>query len=489
MILVERAKVHAESMKKKEQRRLIMSRYYLAVDIGASSGRHMLGYLEDGKMHLEEIYRFGNGMVNKDGKLLWDTQRLFAEIVNGMKACAEAGKIPESMSVDTWAVDYVLLDGQDQVIGDTYGYRDGRTRGCDAKVYQRIREDELYARTGIQKQSFNTIYQLMADKLKRPEVLGGARTFLMLPDYFQFLLTGRKVSEYTNGTSTQLVSPATKQWDKELIRLLGYPEEMFLPLQMPGTEVGVLQESVAKEVGFCCNVVLCGSHDTASAVVAMPKAEGNGLYISSGTWSLMGVELDKADCSEVSRKANFTNEGGYDYRFRYLKNIMGLWMIQSVRHEMGDRYSFGQLCEMAEKEKAFASLVDANDSCFLAPANMTKEIQDFCMRTGQKVPQTPGEIACVIYQSLAQCYGKTVQEIEANTGRTYENIHVIGGGANAAYLNRLTAQATGRTVYAGPGEATAIGNIMAQMIRTGEFTGLAEARECVAESFEIQRYE
>lgn len=311
----------------------------------------------------------------------------------------------------------------------------------------------------------------------------------MLPDYFQFLLTGRKVSEYTNGTSTQLVSPATKQWDKELIRLLGYSEEMFLPLQMPGTEVGVLQESVAKEVGFCCNVVLCGSHDTASAVVAMPKAEGNGLYISSGTWSLMGVELDKADCSEVSRKANFTNEGGYDYRFRYLKNIMGLWMIQSVRHEMGDRYSFGQLCEMAEKEKSFASLVDANDSCFLAPANMTKEIQDFCMRTGQKAPQTPGEIACVIYQSLAQCYGKTVQEIEANTGRTYENIHVIGGGANAVYLNRLTAQATGRTVYAGPGEATAIGNIMAQMIRTGEFTGLAEARECVAESFEIQRYE
>ena len=308
-----------------------MSRYYLAVDIGASSGRHMLGHLEHGKMYLEEIYRFENGMVNRDGKLLWDTQRLFAEIVNGMKVCAEAGKIPESMSVDTWAVDYVLLDGQEQVIGDTYGYRDSRTRGCDEKVYQRIREDELYARTGIQKQSFNTIYQLMADKLKRPEVLGRARTFLMLPDYFQFLLTGRKVSEYTNGTSTQLVSPVTKQWDKELIWLLGYPEEMFLPLQMPGTEVGVLQESVAKEVGFCCNVVLCGSHDTASAVVAMPKTEGNGLYISSGTWSLMGVELDKADCSEVSRKANFTNEGGYDYRFRYLKNIMGLWMISGRR--------------------------------------------------------------------------------------------------------------------------------------------------------------
>lgn len=466
-----------------------MSRYYLAVDIGASSGRHMLGHLEDGKMHLEEIYRFGNGMVNKDGKLLWDTQQLFVEILNGMRACARAGKIPESMSVDTWAVDYVLLDGQDQVIGDTYGYRDGRTGGCDEEVYRRIREPELYARTGIQKQSFNTIYQLMADKLKRPEVLCRARTFLMLPDYFHFLLTGRKMSEYTNGTSTQLVSPVTKQWDKELIRLLGYPEEIFLPLQMPGSEVGILQESVAKEVGFCCKVVLCGSHDTASAVMAMPKAEGNGLYISSGTWSLMGVELDEADCREVSRKANFTNEGGYDYRFRYLKNIMGLWMIQSVRHEMGDRYSFGQLCEMAEKEKSFTSLVDANDNCFLAPANMTKEIQDYCMRTGQETPRTPGEIAHVIYQSLAQCYGKTVQEIETNTGRIYENIHVIGGGANAAYLNRLTAQATGKTVYAGPGEATAIGNIMAQMIRTGEFNGLAEARRCVAESFEIQRYE
>ncbi len=465
-----------------------MSRYYLAVDIGASSGRHMLGYLEDGKMRLEEIYRFENGMVNKDGKLLWDTQRLFTEILNGMKACRETGRIPESMSVDTWAVDYVLLDGQDQVIGDTFGYRDSRTNECDEAVYRLIGESELYARTGIQKQMFNTVYQLMADKLQRPQVLDKAKTFLMLPDYFQFLLTGKKVSEYTNGTSTQLVSPVTKQWDRELIRLLGYPEEMFLPLQIPGSEVGNLRADIAKQVGYDCKVVLCGSHDTASAVMAVPKPAGDGLYISSGTWSLMGVELAEADCMEESRQANFTNEGGYGYRFRYLKNIMGLWMIQSVRHELHDRYSFAELCRMAD-EQELTSLVDANDNCFLSPESMIREIQGYCSRTGQKEPETPGEIAGVIYRSLAQCYGKTVREIEKNTGRSYESIHVIGGGANAAYLNRLTAQATGKTVYAGPGEATAIGNIMAQMIGAGELKGLAEARKCVAESFEIHVYQ
>lgn len=463
-----------------------MGRYYLAVDIGASSGRHMLGHLEDGKMHLEEIYRFENGMANKDGKLVWDTQRLFTEILNGMKVCAQAGKIPQSISVDTWAVDYVLLDEQDQVLGDTYGYRDGRTNGCDEAVYRLIGESELYARTGIQKQIFNTIYQLMADRLKRPEILKKAKTFLMLPDYFQFLLTGKKVSEYTNGTSTQLVSPVTKQWDRELIRVLGYPEKMFLPLQIPGSEVGSLKADIAAQVGFDCKVVLCGSHDTASAVMAMPKTEGDGLYISSGTWSLMGVELSEADCREESRQANFTNEGGYEYRFRYLKNIMGLWMIQSVRHELHDRYSFAELCRMAEEEQDIMSLVDANDACFLAPENMKKAVQDYCRRTGQQVSETPGETARVIYRSLAECYGQTVREIEKNTGRTYDSIHVIGGGSNAAYLNRLTALATGKTVYAGPGEATAIGNIMAQMIKAGELTGLAAARKCVAKSFEIQ---
>lgn len=466
-----------------------MQKYYLAVDIGASSGRHILGHIENGRIIIEEIHRFENGMRNQDGKLLWDTEHLFSEIVKGMKKCGECGKIPVSMSIDTWAVDYVLLDENDQILGDSYGYRDSRTDGMDAKVYEKIPEKDLYARTGIQKQMFNTIYQLMAVKQQTPELFEKAKTFLMLPDYFQFLLTGNKVSEYTNATSTQLVSPLEKQWDKELIKLLGYPEEMFLTLKLPGTKVGNLQDKIQKEVGFNCEVVLCASHDTASAVMAMPVTSGEGLYISSGTWSLMGVESETAHCEEKSRLANFTNEGGYDYRFRYLKNIMGLWMIQSVRHELGDSYSFAELCEMAENEKAFPSRVDVNDSCFLAPENMSAAIKEYCQNKNMKIPNTPGELAAVIYQSLAECYGKTVRELEENTDKTYDGIRIIGGGSNAAYLNQLTANMTKKTVYAGPGEATAIGNIMAQMIKAGKFADLSEARRCVYESFDIAVYD
>ena len=466
-----------------------MQTYYLAVDIGASSGRHILGHLENGKMILEEIYRFENGMDIRDGKKLWDVRRLFSEIVAGMKKCKEIGKIPVSMSIDTWAVDYVLLDENDQILGDTYGYRDGRTTGMDTEVYKTIPEPELYQKTGIQKQIFNTVYQLMAVKQNTPELLEKAKTFLMLPDYFQFLLTGKKRSEYTNGTSTQLVNPFHKQWDEAFIQSLGYPSEIFLPLSMPGTVVGNLTEELQKEVGFDLTVVLCASHDTASAVMAMPKAEGEGLYISSGTWSLMGTEVTDAICTEQSRKANFTNEGGYDYRFRYLKNIMGLWMIQSVRHELNDSYSFARLCEMAEASKDFPSRVDVNHDVFLAPDSMIQAIKDYCADTCQRVPESVGEIATVIYQSLAECYGKTVHEIEENTYRKYDEIYIIGGGANAAYLNQLTANATGKTVYAGPGEATAIGNMMDQMIRDGRFQDLFEARRCVRESFDVKVYE
>ncbi|MFG6383951.1 MAG: rhamnulokinase [Lachnospiraceae bacterium] len=466
-----------------------MAAYYLAVDIGASSGRHMLGHLENGKMFLEEIYRFENGMDNRNGKLLWDTKHLFEEIVNGMKKCKELNKIPISMSIDTWAVDYVLLDENNCVLGDTYGYRDHRTVGMDKEVYQLISEQELYARTGIQKQIFNTIYQLMAVKKQEPELLEKAKTFLMLPDYFQFLLTGNKVSEYTNGTSTQLVNPIDKQWDKELIQLLGYPEDIFLPLQKAGTEVGNLKEEIKEKVGFNCKVILCASHDTASAVMAMPLTKGDGLYISSGTWSLMGIESLQALCTEESRQGNFTNEGGYQYRFRYLKNIMGLWMIQSVRHEQKDAFSFAQLCEMAAENKTFPSRVDVNDDAFLAPANMTKEIQNYCQNTGQTVPETIGEISAVIYQSLADCYQKSVSQLEQNTKREYESIHIIGGGSNAAYLNQLTANATRKIVYAGPSEATAVGNLMAQMIQEKELENLEEARKCVFNSFEIKTYQ
>ena len=464
-----------------------MDRYYLAVDIGASSGRHMLAGMQDGKMQLEEVYRFPNGMDDKNGTLCWDVDRLFAEIKNGLKKCKELGKIPVSMAIDTWGVDYVLLDKDDRILGDTVGYRDSRTEGMDEKVYEVIPQEELYARTGIQKQIFNTVYQLMAVKESHPEYLEQAESILMIPDYFHFLLTGVKKNEYTNATTGQLVSPKTNDWDYELIEMLGYNPEMFRPVSMPGTVVGEFTEEVQKEVGFNCTVVLPATHDTGSAVLAVPTNDDDAVYISSGTWSLMGIERKEADCSMESMKANFTNEGGYDHRFRYLKNIMGLWMIQSVKKEFTEDLSFAQICEMASKE-TIPSIVDCNDDCFLAPKSMIQAVQDFCRRTGQQVPETVGEISSVIYNSLAKCYGDTVQEIEEITGKKYSAIYVVGGGSNAGYLNELTAKYTGKKVSAGPSEATAIGNVIVQMLHDGVFKDLPEARTCVRESFDVVMY-
>ena len=484
-----------------------MENYYLAVDIGASSGRHILGTVKDGTISLEEIYRVENGMEKRNGHLCWDVESLFHEIKMGMKQCAVQGKIPCSMGIDTWAVDFVLLDRDGQRLGDAVGYRDDRTKGMDEKVYEVISPEALYERTGIQKQIFNTIYQLMAMKEEQPEALSGAESLLMIPDYFHYMLTGVKRQEYTNATTTQLVSPVTKTWDYELIRQLGYPEKLFTGLSMPGTVVGTLTKAVQDEVGFNCKVVLPATHDTGSAVMAVPVPEngerkghetekthdtdGGLLYISSGTWSLMGTELSEADCSAESRKANLTNEGGYEYRFRYLKNIMGLWMIQSVKKELaaaGEVYSFAELCRMASHE-TIKSIVPCNDDVFLAPESMTEAVKAYLRESGQEVPETAGALAAVIYNSLAQCYKETLEELEAITGRTYQAVNIVGGGSNAEYLNQLTAKATGKTVYAGPGEATAIGNLLAQMIRAGEFQGLTEARAAVYSSFEISTYQ
>ena len=463
------------------------TKYYLAVDIGASSGRHMLAHLEDGKIVLEEIYRFSNEMIDRKGYKVWNVRRLFQEILSGMKKCAELGKIPYSMGIDTWAVDYVLLDENDRRIGETVAYRDKRTYGMDEEVYKLITEEQLYLRTGIQKQIFNTIYQLMALKKTEPDQLERAETFLMVPDYFNFLLTGRKVQEYTNATTTQLVNPATKDWDDELLEKLGIKRNIFQEIKMAGCEVGELEQEIQKQVGFNCKVILPPTHDTASAVVAVPSRKEETLYISSGTWSLMGTERLQADCSKESMLHNFTNEGGYGYRYRFLKNIMGLWMIQSVRKELVPDMSFAEICELAEKEK-ITSLVDVNDERFLAPESMVEEVRSACWETLQQVPKTIGEIAAVIYNSLANCYAMAAKEIEIITGQKYQELHIVGGGANADFLNKLTAKYTGKTVLAGPTEATALGNISVQMITAGEFADLKEARECIYHSFEIKLY-
>ena len=283
-----------------------MSKYYLAIDIGASSGRHMLASIVNGKIQLEEVYRFPNGMDNKNGTLCWDVERLFTEIKNGLKKCKEIGKIPSYMGIDTWGVDYVLLDKDDKILGETVGYRDNRTNGMDAKVYETISLSALYERTGIQKQIFNTIYQLMAVKESHPEYLEQAKSILMIPDYFHFLLTGEKKNEYTNATTGQLVNAKKNEWDYELIDMFGYNKEMFQPVSMPGTVVGEFTKAIQEEVGFNCTVVLPATHDTGSAVLAVPTNDDNAIYISSGTWSLMGIERKEADCSEKSCEMNFS---------------------------------------------------------------------------------------------------------------------------------------------------------------------------------------
>lgn len=464
-----------------------MGKYYLAIDIGASGGRHMLASLEEGRIRMEEIYRFPNELEKKDGSLCWKVDRLFKEILTGLKKCGETGKIPSFAGIATWGVDFVLLDKDDHILGNTVGYRDSRTTGMDEKVYEVISPEELYERTGIQKQIFNTVYQLMAVKQEHPEYMEQAESMLMMPDYFNFLLTGEKKMEYTNATTGQLVNVETNDWDYELIDRLGYNKKMFRPVSMPGTLVGRFLPWIREEVGYDCEVILPATHDTGSAVLAVPASDDGGVYISSGTWSLMGVEREKPDCSMESMNANFTNEGGYAHRFRFLKNIMGLWMIQSAKKEFLKNFSFADLCELADGER-IASLVDCNDSSFLAPPNMCKAVQEYCAKTSQQIPVTEGEISAVIYNSLAKCYADTVAELEKITGKSCDTIYVVGGGSNAVYLNRLTAEYTKKKVMAGPSEATAIGNILVQMLHEGELSSLQEAREVVRKSFEIEEY-
>lgn len=458
--------------------------YYLAVDIGASSGRHILSHLENGKIVLEEIYRFENGIKEVDGFKTWDASELFQHILTGMKKCKEIGKIPVSMGIDTWAVDFVLLDKEDNPIGPVVAYRDGRTKDMDKEVYRLISEEDLYHRTGIQKQLFNTIYQLMAIKVKQPKMLDEAEHMLMIPDYFHYKLTGQKIQEYTNATTTQLVNPQTKNWDYELIDLLGYPRKIFKKIVMPGYKLGKITEDIEKAVGFSTTVCVPATHDTASAVMAVPTTEGETIYISSGTWSLMGTELKEAITDSNSKERNFTNEGGYEHRFRYLKNIMGMWMINSMKKEIANGMSFSEICRQASLSD-IKSIVPVNDDRFLAPSSMTDEVKAACRESGQEVPETVGQIAAVIYNSLAKCYADTANELEEITGKKYDSIHIVGGGSKADYLNELTAKASKRKIYTGPIEATAIGNIVAQMIAEVDIVDLQTARECILHSFEI----
>ena len=476
--------------------------YYLAIDIGASSGRHILGHMEKGRLITEEVHRFDNAQVSRNGHDCWDIDRLWTGILDGLKACKAVDKIPITLGIDTWAVDYVLLDANDQILGDAVAYRDSRTRGMDTVLESKVSQEELYARTGIQKQDFNTVYQLLSQQQEHPEQLEAAKALLMIPEYFNFLLTGVQINEYTNATSTNLVNAVAKTWDRELITRLGLPNRIFGELALPGATVGRLLPEIQAQVGFDCHVILPATHDTGSAFLAVPAKDDQAVYLSSGTWSLLGVENDVPITTEESYKQNFTNEGGAWYRYRYLKNIMGLWMIQSIRRELngvsyvqgrGHRtesektWSFPDLIAEAKKAADFPSVVDVNSDCFLDPASMIGEVKAECKRAGQPVPETVGELMQTVYSSLALCYKDAIDGLSSLTGKRYTSINIVGGGCQDMYLNQLTATATRLPVYAGPVEGTAIGNLLVQFITAGELADLHSARNVIKKSFEIKK--
>ncbi len=434
---------------------------FLAIDIGASSGRHIAAWREDGKIVMKEVYRFPNSPDKKDGSLIWDIERLSREVVNGLKACKHAGITPDSIGIDTWGVDYVLLDKDDKPVFPVYCYRDERGAVAAEQVHKIIPFNDLYARTGIQYQPFNTVYQMYSDVTKGR--LSEAADFLMLPEYLSFMLSGKKAHEYTNCSTTGLVNAASKKWDKEIMGKLGLPERFFEtePVTAP-VKLGKLKNEIAETVCFSADVILPATHDTGSAVASLRETDAdNAIFISSGTWSLMGVELDAPVTSESARLSNFSNEGGIG-TIRFLKNIMGLWLVQCLKKELNDKYSFPALAEMAEKEAAFDYALDVNRACYMAPESVIKEIEKECEEKGYPVPKTPGEFAHAIYSSLAHCYKDAAEGLEKTVGKKFDRICIIGGGSNNAYLNRLTEKITGRKVILGSPEATALGNILLQ---------------------------
>ena len=423
-------------------------KYYLAVDIGASSGRHILGWQEDGKVITREIYRFPNGVTEREGHLTWDIDALLSHVKAGIdKALSECQNIV-SLSIDTWGVDYVLMKGDSEVL-PCYAYRDTRTEKSIPEVHKLIPFEELYAKTGIQFQPFNTIYQLYADKLAGR--LDGATDFLMMPEYLLYKLCGVKSHEYTNATTGGMISAKTGHYDKDIISALGLPENLFCTLSQPGTKLGTYK-------GIQC--VLCATHDTASAVEGIPM-EGDEIFISSGTWSLLGAKIRTPITSPASMKANYSNEGGVGYT-RYLKNIMGMWLINRLRDELCPGKDFGEIVSEAEADD-FDGSVDVDDTVFLAPESMKEAFDKNLDENTEISPSTNAGYFRCAYRSLAQSYEHAVQEIENITGRTYHNIYIVGGGAKNKFLNYLTEQATEKKVIALPIEATALGNLKIQM--------------------------
>jgi rhamnulokinase len=438
--------------------------YYLAIDMGASGGRHILGHVEDEQLILEEVHRFANAPRRRGDSLTWDTEGLFREITAGIKRCGALGKSPAYIGIDTWGVDYVLADNNGKALEPAYSYRDSRTA---AYLDTPLPFAELYAVTGTALQPFNTLYQLLADKAAGR--LDEAAALFFLPEYFSYRLTGdlgeKKNSEYTAASTSGLMDAKKRSWAFPIIERLSLPPALFAPPREPPYLAGPLEKRLAEEAGCDAEVLMVASHDTASAVSVTGEDE---LYISSGTWSLLGIQSSPI-LTEAARNAGYTNEGALNGRIRFLKNIMGLWMLQQIRHELDDAYSFAELESMAreaEGKNAGVRPIDINLPRFLSPPSMINEIKD-AYRGGPWAPEDPGELAYCVYLGLVSSYKKAVDDLENITGKKYPVISIIGGGSKDSYLNSLTARYTGREIHAGPSEATAIGNILLQMQYAG----------------------
>ena len=465
----------------------------LGFDFGASSGRAMLGAFDGQRIDIQEIHRFSNDPVNLCGRFVWDVPRLVYEMKQALLKLSRTGIRIDAIGIDTWGVDYGMLDKNGHLLGLPVHYRDDRTLGMREKVREIVPDQELFARTGIAYNQFNTLYQLYAMKLEGDPVLDQAADMLFMPDLLAYLLTGSKGTEYTMASTSQMLNPYTRDWDRELLGRLGIPTGFLGEIRLPGTVRGTLLPEIARECGVNeIPVIAVGGHDTASAVLAVPAQEKDFAYLSSGTWSLLGVELPGPLCEESVRRANYTNEGGVDGSIRMLKNIMGLWILQECKREWdrrSDAVDFAGLVEMAMNAPAFKSIIDVDDERFLAPGDMPARIQAYCAETGQAVPQGRGEISRVIYESLALKYRWAIECLEQDMlKRPIKVLHIVGGGSKNALLNRFTAEAIKRPVIAGPSEGTVIGNLLMQARALGAIDGIAALRRVVENSFPTRTF-
>ena len=471
---------------------------FLAVDLGASGGRVLAGAFDGLRLRLQEVHRFENGPTLAAGNMYWDVLSLWNHVKDGLRAAGERfGAGVRSLGVDTWGVDFGLLGRHDELLGNPYHYRDRRTQGMLEALFETVPREEVFAQTGIQFMELNTLYQLFAMQRASSPILEQAESLLMMPDLFHWLMTGNKANEFTNATTTQFYNPRTQRWATQMLERLGIPTHILGTIVPPGTCLGKLRSDVVAEIGLPnVDVVLPGTHDTASAVMAVPTVEQAGMkpnwcYISSGTWSLMGVETVQPVIGNTSQQLNLTNEGGVGGTIRLLKNIAGLWLVQECRRiwqQAGQSYDWPKLVALAEGAPPLVSLVDPDDGSFVAPADMPDAIRQYCGQTGQAVPDTHGAVIRCVLESLALRYRDVLESLEQLTGARLETIHIVGGGTQNELLCQLAADACRRLVVAGPVEATAIGNVMIQAIAAGEVGSISQARGIIRDSFDVKEY-